>query len=222
MGLSYLQTILTQTEKFARPILTELNTKYVYHNLTHTEDVLAMVQKLVMEHNRICQEGQNHQARVSDDQMFLLQIATWFHDLGFIKKYVEHEKVGADIAAKQLQVWGCPEIEIQIIKDMILATKLPQKPKTFLAQILCDADVANFGRADFFTLGELVRQELVGQGTTRFQNLQVWQAHSLLMLQKHTFHTLAARNLFTKDSCTISQALTSHPPDSPNPLPKYP
>jgi uncharacterized protein len=198
MDIPRLQEFLAQTETFVSTILSALPKHLVYHNLEHTKDVVAMVKELITEHNSLCDRHNRPESKISEYQANLLEIAAWFHDIGFTNAYFGHEEQSAIIAGCQLRALGCGEIEIQLVQGMIRATKLPQNPQTFLEKLLCDADLANFGRDDFMKLGPKVRTELVKQGITKFKDEKAWFEHSRDMLMKHKFHTEAARFLFDK------------------------
>jgi uncharacterized protein len=210
MPVATLDQVLTNTIEFVgQELTTKLSPDLVYHNITHTKRVVATVTRLADEHNRICLERSEPQASLSDYQIRLLQTAAWFHDAGFTNVYFGHEAESACIAGEQLKAWGYGETEIELAQEMILATKLPQNPSSFSAQILCDADIDNFGTDMFMSLGELVRQELVIYGLTEFQDKKRWFWHSFCLLSKHAFHTEAATNLFEEILPNIKKTLAA-------------
>ena len=53
-----------------------------------------------------------------------------------------------------------PQGLFEQICGMIMATKIPQSPKNYLEQILCDADLDYLGRDDFYDIGGTLFKEL--------------------------------------------------------------
>ena len=73
-----------------------------------------------------------------------------------------------------------------------MATKIPQDPSTFLATILCDADLDYLGRDDFETIGKSLKEEW--QSYSIFPNLdEIFDAIQIKFLSSHTYHTDFAR-----------------------------
>ena len=82
--------------------------------------------------------------------------------------------------------------DIKKVKDLIMATKIPQDPSTFLATILCDADLDYLGRDDFETIGKSLKEEW--QSYSIFPNLdEIFDAIQIKFLSSHTYHTDFAR-----------------------------
>ena len=76
--------------------------------------------------------------------------------------------------------------EIEKICGMIMATRIPQSPKTHLEQILADADLDYLGRDDFYTIGDKMYKEL-GLG-----HRDEWNEMQLKFLERHTYFTQTA------------------------------
>ena len=73
---------------------------------------------------------------------------------------------------------------------------MPQKPKTKLEKIMCDADLDNFGRKDFFIQTELVKRELVKKGVKISQKR--WYEQTVKLLENHKYFTKASKKLRNK------------------------
>ncbi len=142
-----------------------------YHNFDHALDVFEVV----------CQRSKN----LSEEEKLLLKLAALFHDV-----VVEHKEDDEAQSAKKAEEFLKSHLDsqqIKIIEELILSTKMPQNPKTKLQKIICDADLDNLGRDDFFKKGELLRQELG-------KKKELWEKETLVFLKKHKYHTLQARN----------------------------
>jgi uncharacterized protein len=157
----------------------ELPATLFYHAYRHTIDVMKAGERLARA------EG------VIETDVQLVITAGAFHDSGFIEKYEHNEAIGADMAAEALPAFGFDTASIAGIREMILATCLPQCPANHLAQILCDADLDYLGRDDFFTVGHLLFRELAAHGNVL--RLLEWYQLEEQFLASHTYFTAAAR-----------------------------
>jgi predicted metal-dependent HD superfamily phosphohydrolase len=126
-----------------------------YHNFEHTEEVLNEALLFATED------------KLDDRSLELLAVAAAYHDSGFIKAAKENEALGARYAEVAMEkAGGYTDVERRKVITMILDTQLhftPEGPKQTptipLSCYLCDADVSNLGRDDFFDKAELVRLE---------------------------------------------------------------
>ena len=73
--------LLETAETFVTRLLSEeLDRRYLYHNLKHTQRVVQST-KVLMEH-----------AKLDEDDQENLLLAAWLHDTGYTKGSKEHEK----------------------------------------------------------------------------------------------------------------------------------
>ncbi|HLC78097.1 MAG TPA: phosphohydrolase [Candidatus Nanoarchaeia archaeon] len=161
----------------------DLNKDLFYHNVDHPLDVRDEALVLAK------MEG------LHDYEIFALEPAALTHDLGFLVRYKDNEEVGEILAQEYLPQFGYDQNQSQFISEMIPSTKMPQKPKTHIDKILCDADLANLGREDFYIKTELLRRELSTMGIQNFSPRQ-WYEGTLKLLEDHTYWTKSARNLW--------------------------
>ena len=163
-------------------IRSQLAPELTYHSIHHTQDV----------HN-VCKFYIDHY-KINGREAELLEIAAVGHDVGFIKTYANHEQAGAEITSEIMKRYGYSKGDIAIVTELILATKIPQSPKSFLAQIICDADLDYLGRDDFRSIGARLKEEwrnyeLVPNLDADFDNIQIG------FLKSHFYHTdYAAEN----------------------------
>jgi signal transduction histidine kinase len=175
----------------ARPMIARVLTRLrddlpknlFYHAVEHTEDVLAEVVLFAL------------QGQVSPDDLELLAIAAAFHDAGYIERYVDNEVIGARMARAAMEAERLSGERIAAVERMVLDTRLVrtsagprQIATTGLSKYLLDADLSNFGRADFFDKGELQRREL---GIDRERFLR----RTFALISSHSWQTDAARTL---------------------------
>jgi len=162
----------------------ELNTDLYYHSYQHTIDVYESAVKIAKLEN------------ITGKDLILLQTAALFHDTGFLNGYCKHEDESIVITRKYLPQYGYSQEDIDIISGMIESTKLPQKPRTILEKILCDADLDYLGRDDFFMIANklLCEWNMHGMPTT----LKKWYHIQVDFLANNDYFTGAA-NVLRKD-----------------------
>ena len=172
-------------EKIKKNVLAKLNNlspDLTYHSLEHTLDVLQQCERIALS------EG------VTDpEQLFLLKVAALYHDTGFLRTYSEHESKGCTIFLEDVDSMEFTEAEKNLIVELIMSTKIPQKPKTLLEKIICDADLDYLGRNDFFAIGDNLRREFLCFHI--ITNNEEWEKLQLNFLQKHRYHTQSSRQL---------------------------
>lgn len=160
------------------------NENIVYHNLQHTEEVVKAASLL----------GSHYS--LNDEDFFVVLTAAWFHDAGYFNgPAMDHEQRSAQLAAEFLQRKGLNETTIQLVSNCILATKIPQTPKTLLEQIVCDADLSHLGSDSFSKRNKLLRKETEIRESRSIPG-EEWRNGSIRFLEKHTYHTDFAHSHF--------------------------
>ncbi|MFD1016707.1 HD domain-containing protein [Winogradskyella rapida] len=148
---------------------------YTYHNSQHTLYVYEKAQYIA------------EKEKVNTTDLTLVKIAALYHDIGFTKSHIAHEKIGCAMATKQLKAYGFSEVEINTICGMIMATKIPQNPKTLLEQILADADLEYLATANYPSISQALYQELLhfnpNLSETEWHNIQI------AFIKNHNYHT---------------------------------
>lgn len=157
----------------------ELPDHLYYHGIHHTLDVCGAVEALAVGENI---EGEN---------FLLLYTAAIFHDIGFIERYQDHETASCVIAEAALPQFGYTHPHIEIIKTIIMATRVPQKPHTPMEEIICDADLDYLGRTDFFKIAETLQKEWIAFGIISPED--DWNERQIQFLEHHHYFTKTAR-----------------------------
>lgn len=125
----------------------ELPAEVVYHNFEHTSQVVKHAYEIGVAE------------QISNDELELILLAAWFHDIGFIKGYEKHEEKSNEIAENFLREVGFSTAKIDKVKALICVTKMPQEPKNKLEEIICDADLYHLGNENFKDQTNLLRSE---------------------------------------------------------------
>jgi class 3 adenylate cyclase len=153
----------------------ELPVTLSYHGYHHTLDVMNAAMQLADAEN------------LPEEDRKLLRIAVAFHDAGFIYLYKDHEEKGCEMATEILPSYGFSEEQIGIICDMIMATKIPQQPKTLAEKIIADADLDYLGREDVFPIAQTLFDELKIHADISEESR--WNQIQITFLKDHHYHT---------------------------------
>ncbi len=166
---------LKRIEAFSK----DTTVKGVYHNFGHEKDVEIM--GIVL--------GQLE--KLNNGELYLLRVSALTHDIIVVPGARDNEQRTGDLVYNlALTNWGLTQKDSEIVRETIYQTQVPQKPFSKLGEIICDADVSNFGRIDFLEKGDLVRQELsIPPGNK-------WYQGCLALLTSHQFFTPSAKRLF--------------------------
>ncbi len=159
----------------------EIDPIYEYHNVNHTTEVIHHA-ALIAEREGI----------IGHDRILLLTAAA-YHDAGFLVKSIGHEEVSCSIARQYLPEYGFEVNDIDAICELIMATKIPQSPKSKLGEILCDSDLYYLGTDDYGLMAEKLYHEFLNENVV--DNKMDWQRQQINFLQKHQYFTASAKRL---------------------------
>jgi predicted metal-dependent HD superfamily phosphohydrolase len=121
-------------KNFVLKLLSEnLPENLCFHDVDHTLYVLEKVIEI----------GQNENC--TEHEIELLSVAALWHDTGYTITYAGHEQEGCILARRYLPEYGYDLASIDIICNLIMATKIPQSPQNKLEEIIADADLEYLG-----------------------------------------------------------------------------
>ena len=132
--------------------------------------------------------------KISDHDRELLIAAAYFHDTGYIREYEKNEPIAARMAGRILKLIGYKPKEIEKIQKMILATDLAREPRSHVEKILCDADLDNLGREDFFKLDAKLREGRRARGLDVSDDVK-WYKGTLAVIQNHQYYTQSQKKM---------------------------
>jgi predicted metal-dependent HD superfamily phosphohydrolase len=152
------------------------------HTLHPTKGVVSVANRIAISEN------------ISEHDRELLVAAAYFHDTGYIREYDKNEPIAARMAGRILKLIGYKPNEIEKVQMMILSTDLDREPKTHVEKILCDADLDNLGREDFFKLDGKLREGRRARGIDVSDDAK-WYRGTLEIIQKHQYYTESQKKL---------------------------
>ncbi|MEP6430296.1 MAG: Pycsar system effector family protein [Nonlabens ulvanivorans] len=166
---------------------TQLDETYVYHNYMHTARVVKSTKEII----------ENTEIDVKEEQALI--IAAWLHDTGYIHGADGHEERSATIAEDFLKDNGADQSLIELVKQLILATKFNGTPKTTLEEILRDADASHFAKDYYDETSELLKKELELRGIATYTNKEWRKENIRVFTEKHRYYSDYAIKNWNKD-----------------------
>ena len=167
--------IKRMTEFVVKLLNDQLPPNYYYHNYLHTLYVLEKALDI----------GVQESCTVRD--IHLLSAAALWHDTGYIKTYAGHEEKSSELAGLYLPAFGYSWEETQMIQGMIVATKIPQSPKTRLEEIIADADLEYLGTEEAAEKAGLLFREL--QSLNPSLTKEQWDQTQISFISGHHYFT---------------------------------
>ncbi|WP_199136642.1 Pycsar system effector family protein [Pedobacter sp. ASV12] len=150
--------------------------KLVYHNLDHTRDVVKATTQIA-----------NHY-QLNDKDFFIVYTGAWFHDTGYFEAPTSHEQKSAELAGNFLKEHEVPADVRDAVAQVILSTKMPQKPTNQLENILCDGDLFHLGGENFRKKGKLMHKEIELLYNKHISKIE-WRKKDIAFLETHHYHT---------------------------------
>lgn len=168
-----MSVILDKAQEYVLNTLNEKLPKgYLYHNYNHTQRVVKHVKELI--------EAEH----LNEEEAEMIELAAWFHDIGYINVRKGHETESAKIAEAFLKEHAYPGEKITIIKGCILATVFDTEPKTTLEKIIVDADFSHFASENYGETSDLLREELNLLGIKTYTDKE-WLEENINMFNEH-------------------------------------
>jgi predicted metal-dependent HD superfamily phosphohydrolase len=183
-----------------------------YHNLDHTRSVVKRSQEIAAHYE------------LTEKDLAVLSIAGWFHDTGHL--FVEpamHEIKSNELMKKFFELQATETADmIPLIENCVLATRVPQAPKTLPEQIICDADTYHLGTKDFKSLNKQLKKEYISRKLVPTDIN--WNKQTLEFLEAHRYFTPYCKELLEEGKQKNLEKLRAKvlktemtPPSTPEP-----
>jgi predicted metal-dependent HD superfamily phosphohydrolase len=170
--------IVEKTNHFVVDLLSrELDPKFLYHNLRHTQRVVKSTKELIDFYG------------LDEKDKEVLLLAAWLHDTGYTKGSENHEKNSCVIAKDFLLGIGYDTKLIQRVEDCIMATQRYTQPTSQLEEIIRDADCSHFGQKSFLETSELLREELTLLGIANYTTKDWLDENVKMFRTEHRYYT---------------------------------
>ncbi len=177
-------TLLEEAAEYVKQYFEKhLKPEFTFHNFEHTQRVVQACELL------------GRSSGIDKQSMNQLLLAAWFHDLGYTRGVEDHEESSAILVDNFLERNQVEDKERKIVKDIILATRMPQSPETLTEQILCDADMHHLGSEDYFTHLKKLRKEW--KRTRQLDSTdKKWIKNNIQFISSHQYYTSSAMDSF--------------------------
>ena len=179
-----METLLTDTishsaQRVFNQVLEDLKLRLpksvTYHNVRHTLDVVDTCKHYISIYD------------LDDSISELLLIAAVAHDYGFVISPTDHERRSSDLVSEIMVQHDFDQESIELVRGLIMATKIPQSPKTFFEEIIADADLDYLGREDYGVISATLFNEL--KNFNNINSEKDWYDLQIKFLQGHTYFT---------------------------------
>ena len=182
-----MENLLIEVEKYVSDLLRkQLPHVYTYHSLSHTQRVVKSTKELI------------ESEKIDDNDSENLIIAAWFHDVGYIHGYEDHEVKSKEMTTEFLKKHDVSDDKIAQISSIILATKMGYDPKNLSEKIIRDADCAHFKSKGFSEISELLRNEWEQTCEKSFGDSEWTKENISFLTKEHQFYTDQAINNWQK------------------------
>ena len=180
------EILLKKVAVFVKECLqSRLSLQMYFHNLGHTLMVVNGVKRI------------GNAEGLSEDELFILKLAAFLHDVGYTEKYWGHEEESARIAAEFLGANGLAIEKIELVKKCIVATKFPQHPAGKLEEVICDADFYHFSLPDYQDYASRLKTEWETNLNLFYTDVE-WDELNLNMLSAHIYFTDYGKNILQR------------------------
>ncbi len=149
---------------------------FIYHNIGHTQAVADNAALIARK------EG------LSAEETNKILLAAWFHDIGYLVDYMNHELRSTEEVRAFLTKEGIDEDEIKEICHAILAAHDPAKGETKLSQILSDADLMHLSLSQFPKISNKLRKEWKALNIEPNGKLN-FMKKSVVFMRNHSYKT---------------------------------
>lgn len=153
-----------------------------FHNLAHTLDVVAATEDIAK------------RTDLTDDETESAIVAAWLHDVGYIEGAGNHEIKSAEKARTLLQSWGATQQKIHDVTEAILSTHVPQRPRSIISKVVCDADLYHLSTDACLRQSEKLREEWRMSDEKSIDDKD-WVRENLDFLENHRYHTAYGRTV---------------------------
>jgi len=150
--------------------------KYLFHTLEHTLHVVHQAEEIGKA------EGLN------EKQMQAVQIAAWFHDIGYLIQLEDHESHSIRMVRSFLEKYPVQPEVAEMVEACIKATKRDHEPLTLPEKVIMDADVSHLGDPDFISISKKLRKERSVCTNCEVQPLNYWKG-TLAFMEGQQFYT---------------------------------
>lgn len=159
-----------------------LSNLYTYHNFNHTQKVVAAAKVLIT------------QEKIEAIDAEIIQVAAWFHDVGYIKTVDKHEEESVKMVKQFLLDNQKGQEYSDKVISLIRATEVTYEPQNILEKIIKDADYGHFASEEYLATSQLLREEWKLTLNKSFTDEEWLTENRRIMVNYHRYFTDYAKN----------------------------
>ena len=172
---------LDDLKDYVESMMTDTTSNLYFHNFKHVLDVYEQV------------EGLAHSENVNDENLVLLKTAALLHDIGYSITHDDVLILSEDMARETLPLFYYKPYQIEKVCQLMKASHYESIPNDILEEIMHDANLMYFGRADFAKRIMNYFRELIEHGVIVDKN--GWLQIQIQRLTHHRFYTNTAKKM---------------------------
>lgn len=157
----------------------------LYHNLAHTENVVAATKEI------------GRQSNLSNRELFITTIAAWFGDIGYYSDGAHPTAAAVTLAEEFLTGAGANGENSRDVAGCMQAAALAKQPATLAEQVASDAAFFYLGTEHFSERTRLLRKEWEALQGTRISK-EEWCRRTLQLMEAHRYYTPYCQRLLNK------------------------
>ncbi len=181
-----MRALIDEVQQYVeKQLKTELDSCIVYHNLSHTKEVVEQVQVI------------SKASGLSQHEQDIVTLAAWFHDFGFVSSCAEHEKCSSRLAQVFLTDRELHKEDVQQVQQCILATAMGVEPKNEMERVLKDADLSHLASPSAFEKSIRLRREWE-KTLGKVYSDEDWYAMNCSFFDGHEYYTDYAKKEFAE------------------------
>tara|TARA_Y100000385_G_C13109568_1_gene651673 strand:- start:20574 stop:21188 length:615 start_codon:yes stop_codon:yes gene_type:complete len=170
------------TKQYSRSVWNDFD----YHNLEHTLNVVKEARDLAIRSN------------LPNNIVETIEIAAWFHDLGYEYGVEGHELKSFELAKKFLSKEGATLLLIEEVGNLIQATSIGFERFQSLSQkIMRDADLSNAGLKGFKKCSNALRREWATKMNQEYDDIG-WANLQIHYLSNLSYLSESANDKYSK------------------------
>jgi class 3 adenylate cyclase/predicted metal-dependent HD superfamily phosphohydrolase len=169
---------LNDLEEHVKNMMDAGSSNLFFHNFKHTRDVYEQAELL------------GHSETLTDEGMLLVKTAALLHDTGYVKSYRDAQAISEKVAREILPSFQFTDVQIDAVCRLMKASHYESEPVDVLENIIHDANLMYYGRADFITrMMNLYHEQ---QAYHIRVSKSGWMQALIDRLSHHRFYTRAA------------------------------
>ncbi|MBX2817364.1 MAG: HD domain-containing protein [Saprospiraceae bacterium] len=146
-----------------------------FHNLEHSIQVVKATKKI------------SQSIQLTPEESVILEIASWFQDMGYLRSFDDHERASRDIALEFMNRHQVAPRMMTRVCALIMSTRRTHNPQNIMEKILDDACHYHYASPLYWSMATKLRHEWQDRGITYTD--EAWLTCLRTAFKEHRYHT---------------------------------